>query len=82
MEAKILIRIVRLNITKICNYVKDLHVVKNIFEEPISTVGLYITKVFNSPTGLQPFLEWFRYIYMIKDLPLDPVPKVLLYYIE
>ena len=82
MEAEILIRIVKLDIAKIRNYVKDLRAAKNVFEEPVSAVGSRITKVSNSPPGLQPFLEWFGHIHAIKDLPPDPEPEVLLRYVK
>lgn len=54
-EAEILVRIVRLDMVKIRNYVKDLRSAENVFEEPVSAVESRITKVSNSSPGLQQF---------------------------
>jgi hypothetical protein len=77
-----LIRIVRLVIAKIRNYIKDLCAAQNMFEEPVSAVESRITKVSNSAPGLQPFPERFWHIRAIKDLPPKPEPIILIHYVK
>lgn len=83
-EIEILLRIIRLDIAKIRQYIKDLLATKGIFEEPISAVGLRIAKstIPVSVTSLEQFLEWFEHILAIKGLPSNPEPEAIIPYIK
>jgi hypothetical protein len=83
-ETEILLRIIRLDIIKIREYLKDLRTAKGLFEETVSAVESRIitaSSLAASPTP-QSFLEWFGHVFMIRDLPVDPEPEVLLDHIR
>ena len=84
---EILIRIIRLDMVKIRHYLKDLCTTKCIFEQSISAVQLRVmqsstTTVPTDSPALQKFLEWYEYIFSIKDLAFDPDLKILVRHIQ
>ncbi|KAL8706065.1 MAG: hypothetical protein Q9201_000858 [Fulgogasparrea decipioides] len=72
---------------KIRHYFKDLCSTKGIFEQSISAVQ---SRVMQSSTStlhaispaLQKFLEWYKHIFLIKDLASDPDPEILVRHIR
>ena len=72
---------------KIRHYLKDLCTIKGIFEQSISAVQLRVmqssttTMPIDSP-ALQKFLEWYEYIFSIKNLASDPDPEILVRHIQ
>ncbi|XTI90352.1 hypothetical protein V2W45_1245369 [Cenococcum geophilum] len=86
-ETEILLKIITLDIAKIRYYLKDIRATKNILEEPVSAIELRLRESSTSilhtdPSALQRFLKWFRQVFEIRDLPLDPEPTVLIRYIR
>ena len=84
---EILIRIIRLDMVKIRHYLKDLCTTKCIFEQSISAVQLRVmqsstTTVPTDSPALQKLLEWYEYVFSIKDLASDPDPKILFRHIQ
>ena len=82
-EIDVLLNIIQLDILKIREYVDYLREVKVTFEEPIAAIESRILE-FSSQTTLPPpqeFLDWFKHIFSIRDLPVDVGPEVLLEYI-
>ncbi|CZR51798.1 uncharacterized protein PAC_01675 [Phialocephala subalpina] len=78
-EDEILLRIIRLDSTKIRSYLKDLCIANNVFEEPVEGVESRITKasICAAPSTTQQFLEWFRHIFVVRDSCFNAEPEVL-----
>lgn len=86
-ETEILLKIITLDIAKIRHYLKDIRATKDILEEPVSAIELRLREssmsIFHAdPSALQRFLKWFKQVFEIRDLPLDPEPAVLIRYIR
>ena len=86
IHTEILTRIVRLDMTKIRHYLKDLCTTKGIFEQSISAVQLRVTQSSTSilqadSPALQKFLEWYRHMFLMKDLASSPDLNVLVHHI-
>ena len=72
---------------KIRHYLKDLCTIKGIFEQSISAVQLRVMQFFTTtmPTdspALQKFLEWYEYIFSVKNLASDSDPEILVRHIQ
>ena len=67
---------------KIWYYLKNLHDVKDIFDECISAVESRIIESFTSTSTSQQFLKWFEHIFVIKNLPVNSKLKILIHYIQ
>ncbi|KAH6680526.1 hypothetical protein B0J14DRAFT_531823 [Halenospora varia] len=83
-EAEVLLKIIRLDITKIRQYVKALRKSKNLFGETIPALESRLVGALPHPIlpPIQHFLDWFGQIFSIQDLPAEPDPDVLLAYIR
>ncbi|KAL8823912.1 MAG: hypothetical protein Q9191_005451 [Dirinaria sp. TL-2023a] len=84
---EILIRIVRLDTVKIRHYLKDLCITKCIFEQFISAVQSRVMQSFTTTmhadsSALRKFLEWYEYVFLIKNLAFDPDLKILVRHIQ
>lgn len=70
---------------KIRHYLKDIRAIKGLFEDHTSDIELRIRESSTSylnPYALQRFLEWYRHISAMRDLPLHPEPKDLLPFVR
>jgi OTT_1508-like deaminase len=78
-EEEILLKIIRLDIKKIRQYLRDLRAANGVFDEPVAVVeSRVLTALSNvTPPDPQVFLDWFRHIFVIRNLPDNPEPKVL-----
>lgn len=83
-EEEILLRIIRLDIKKIRQYLKDLRFAKGVLEKQISAVELRLSTSSSqiAPSGPHPFLKWLRHVFVIRDLPLVPEPEILVDHIR
>ena len=78
-----LLEIIQLDIVKIRQYMKLLKTSNNVFDETGPEVHSRLANVTSktkSPS-IQQFLDWFKVLFSIKDLPNTPTPTVLRDYI-
>lgn len=78
-EDEILLRIIRLNSTKIRSYLKDIRAANGVVGESVESVESLITKAstYAAPSTSQECLEWFRHIFVIRDCCVNAKPEVL-----
>jgi hypothetical protein len=83
-ETEVLLKIIRLDITKIRQYVQDLRRAESLYKETIPALESRLRKALPHSTLplIQHFLDWFGHIFSIQDLPTEPEPDVLLGYIR
>lgn len=83
-EVEVLLRIIQLDMTKIRQYIRDLQKAEKIFRETIPSLESRLVEALRDPPlrPIQPFLDWFRQILSIQDLPPEPDPAILLGYIR
>ena len=82
MEAKILIRVIKLDITNVRYYIKAVRAAKGVLNEPVSAIKARIMESHGSVLALQEFVEWFEHILAIRDLFLVPEPEILIDWIQ
>jgi hypothetical protein len=83
-ETEVLLKIIRLDITKIRQYVQDLRRAKSFYTTSIPALESRLAETLPHSTlpPIQHFLDWFGYIFSIQDLPTEPEPDILLGYIR
>ena len=83
-EVEVLLQIIRLDITKIRQYVKTLQKARNLFGETIPALESRLVEALPHSIlpPIQHFLVWFGQIFSIQDLPAEPDPEILLSYIR
>ncbi|KAE8441083.1 hypothetical protein EG329_005878 [Mollisiaceae sp. DMI_Dod_QoI] len=83
-EDEILLKIIRLNISKIRSYLRDLCDAKGVIEEPVESIESRIAKASTdaAPFTFQQYLEWFRHIFVIRDSDVSIQPEELVQHIR
>ncbi|PVH70607.1 hypothetical protein DL98DRAFT_504443, partial [Cadophora sp. DSE1049] len=78
--AKVLLKITRLDITKIRGYMRLLQKSNKVFEETIPALELRLMQTLPDTTSLpiQDFLHWFEQIFSLQHLRSNPEPDILL----
>jgi hypothetical protein len=82
METDILLRIIALDITKIRQYLRELQSEKAAFEPVLRTVESPTPASRIDISASQHFLEWYKNIFVIRDLPSDAEPKILVNHVR